>query len=229
VGGLPAAPSTPDPPQGLVLTATVLLLVRHGVADATGKRLYGRTPGVHLSERGRAQAEAVAERLKPLPIRAVYSSPLERCVETAEVIGELVGIDVEVESGIIESDTGTWTGRTFAEIGRTRLWRRILAVPSGARIPGGESAAEVQTRTVRALETIAGRHPRKAVVAVSHGDPIRLALAHYTGTHLDHFQRLEVAPGSVSAVAIGGLSPRVLRVNDTGDLSDLLPRRTPRR
>jgi probable phosphomutase (TIGR03848 family) len=229
VGGLPAAPSTPDPPQGLVLNATVLLLVRHGVTDATGKRLYGRSPGVHLSERGRAQAEAVAERLRALPIRAVYTSPLERCRETADPIAGLLGLAVEVESGIIESDTGTWTGRTFAEIRRTRLWRQLLAVPSAARLPGGESAAEVQARTVRALEMIAERHPREAVVVVSHGDPIRLALAHYAGAHLDHFQRFEVAPGSVSAVVIGGRGPRVLLLNDTGNLSDLLPRRTPRR
>ncbi|MGH2656672.1 MAG: MSMEG_4193 family putative phosphomutase [Actinomycetota bacterium] len=229
MGGLPAAPSTPDPPQGLVLNATVLLLVRHGVTDATGKRLYGRTPGVHLSERGRVQADAVAERLAALPIRAVYTSPLERCRETAAPIARALGLRVRTDRGVLETDIGAWTGRTFGQIRRFGLWRQILTVPSSARFPQGESLAEVQARTVKALEAIASRHQTEIVVVVSHGDPIRLALAHYAGAHLDHFQRLEVAPGSVSAVAIGGLSPRVLRVNDTGDLSDLLPRRTPRR
>jgi probable phosphomutase (TIGR03848 family) len=229
VGGLPAAASPPDPPQGLVLNATVLLLVRHGMADATGKRLYGRSPGVHLSERGRSQAEALAERLKALPVRAVYSSPLERCRETAAPIARKLGLRVRTDRGVLETDIGAWTGRTFAQITRSGLWRRILAVPSSARFPEGESLAEVQARTVKALEAIASRHRTEMVVVVSHGDPIRLALAHYAGTHLDHFQRFEVAPGSVSSVAMGGGAPRILRVNDTGDLSDLLPRRTRRR
>lgn len=229
MGGLPAAPSTPDPPQGLVLNATVLLLVRHGVTDATGKRLYGRTPEVHLSERGRAQAEALAERLAALPVRAVFSSPLERCRETAAPIARALGLRVRTDRGVLETDIGAWTGRTFGQIRRSGLWRQILAVPSSARFPEGESLAEVQARTVKALEVIASRHPTEIVVVVSHGDPIRLALAHYAGAHIDHFQRFEVAPGSVSAVAIGGRAPRVLLLNDTGDLSDLLPRRTPRR
>jgi probable phosphoglycerate mutase len=229
LGGYPAASSTPDPPQGLVLNATVLLLVRHGVTDATGKRLYGRSPGVHLSDRGRAQAEAVAERLKALPIRAVISSPLERCRETAAPIARALGLRVRRERGVLETDMGAWTGRTFGQIRRSGLWSRILATPSSARFPEGESLAEVQARTVKALEAIASRHAKEIVVVVSHGDPIRLALAHYAGTHLDLFQRLEVAPGSVSAVTLGGGAPRVLRVNDTGDLSDLLPRGTGRR
>ncbi len=229
MGGHPAAPSTPDPPQGLVLNATVLLLVRHGVADATGKRLYGRSPGIHLSERGRAQAEAVAERLKDLPIRAVYSSPLERCRETAAPIARTLGLRVRTERGVLETDIGGWTGRTFGQIRRSGLWRRILAVPSSARFPGGESLAEVQARSVKALEAVASRHPNETVVVVSHGDPIRLALAHYAGTHLDHFQRLEVSPGSLSAVVIGDRGHRVLRLNDTGDLSNLLPGGTDRR
>ncbi len=199
------------------------------MTDATGKRLYGRASGVHLSAAGRAQSEAMAGRLTGLPIRAVYSSPLERCMETAAPIAHALGVDVQVEEGLVEADTGAWTGRTFAQIRRSQLWRRMLATPSAARFPGGESAADVQARVVRALEAIAARHRGRAVVVVSHGDPIRLALAHHAGIHLDHFQRLEVSPGSVSALAVGDRGGRVLRINDTGDLSDLLPRRTPRR
>lgn len=229
VGGHPADPAAPAPPQGLVLNATVLLLVRHGVTDATGKRLYGRSPGVRLSSRGQDQAEAVAGRLAGLPIAAVYSSPLERCRETAAPIARALGLRVRTEAGFLETDMGEWTGRTFAQVRRSRVWRGILAVPSSARFPGGESLAEVQARAVRAAQDVAARHRGRAVVVVSHGDPIRLVLAHVAGLHLDHFQRLEVVPGSVSAVSIGERGSRLLRVNDTGDLADLLSRRTTRR
>ena len=229
LGGDPAAPAAADPPQGLVLNAAILLLVRHGVTEATGKRLYGRSPGVHLSAKGRAQAEAVAERLAGLPIRAVYSSPLERCTETAAPIARALGVAVRTEAGFVETDIGDWTGRTFPQIRRSRLWHAILRVPSSSRFPGGESLAEVQARTIRAADEVASRHGGQAVVVVSHGDPIRLLLAHCAGLHLDHFQRLEVVPASVSAVAIGQHAPRLLLLNDTGDLSDLLPRRASRR
>jgi probable phosphomutase (TIGR03848 family) len=208
---------------------TVLLLVRHGVADATGRRLYGRAEGVHLSERGRAQAEDVARRLSSLPVEAVYTSPLDRCRETAEPIARARRLRPATMPDLLETDTGGWTGRTFGQIRRTRLWRRIRTVPSTARFPDGESLTEVQARAVRALAEIAEGHPRGLVAAVSHGDPIRLALAHYAGVPLDLFQRLEVAPASVSAVALGAGAPMILRVNDTGSLEDLAPRRTGRR
>jgi probable phosphomutase (TIGR03848 family) len=202
----------------------VLVLVRHAVTDQTGNRLYGRRPGVHLSARGRDQSTEVARRLAGLPIAAVYSSPLERCMETAEPIADALGLQVDQEAGIIEADTGAWTGRTFAQVGRTQLWRRMLAMPSTARLPDGESATEVQARTVRALDAITERYPNESVVVVSHGDPIRMAVAHYAGLHLDLFQRLEVAPASVSMVATGEQGPRLLRLNDTGSL-DLPGRR----
>jgi probable phosphomutase (TIGR03848 family) len=203
---------------------SMLVLVRHAVTEQTGKRLYGRRPGVHLSARGRDQSDAVARRLAGLPIAAVYSSPLERCMETAEPIADTLGLSVRTESGLLETDMGSWTGKTFAQVRRARLWARILAVPSAARFPDGESLAEVQARAVAAVEAIGRRHPSRPAVVVSHGDPIRLALAHYAGMHLDFFQRLEVAPASVSVVAIGDHGPRVLRLNDTGGLDDVAPR-----
>jgi probable phosphomutase (TIGR03848 family) len=208
---------------------TVLLLVRHAVTDATGKRLYGRSPGVRLSGRGAEQAAAVARRLASIRVEAIYASPLERCRETAAPIAQTLGVEVHDEPGLLETDTGRWTGRTFAQIRRASLWRRIHSMPSMARFPDGEALSEVQARTVRALEEIATRHPRGTVVVVSHGDPIRLALAHYGGVHLDHFQRLEVFPASISAVALGRGEPRILLLNDTGALTELLPRGTSRR
>lgn len=203
----------------------LLLLIRHAVTAATGKRLYGRAPGYHLSERGREQAERLAARLGVLPIAAVYSSPLERCEETARAVAEGLGLDVRVLEDLAEVDVGRWTGRSLAVARRSSLWRRIHE-DSSVRFPDGESLFDVQRRTVAALEEIAGAHRRDMVAVVSHGDPISVALAHVAGVHLDLFRRLEVAAASVSAVAMGNGPPRLLRLNDTGDLDDLVPRRT---
>jgi probable phosphomutase (TIGR03848 family) len=204
----------------------VILLVRHAVAEETGTRLYGQRRGVHLSVKGREQAAALADRLRHLRLAAVYSSPLERCVETAQPSARALGLDVRLDVALVETDAGQWTGRTFASIGRTRAWRRIRFLPSMARFPGGEALVDVQYRTMRALTAIAERHPRKMVAVFSHGDPIRAALAYCAGAHLDHVQRFEVGAASVSAVALSDGPPQVLRVNDTGTLSDLVPPRT---
>lgn len=203
----------------------VLLLIRHGVTDATGKHLYGRGPGVHLSQRGREQAHGLAQRVAGVRLDAVYSSPLERCMETAEAVAAAAGLQVRTLPGVLEVDVGRWTGRTFASLRRTKQWRLIHEVPSATAFPGGESLAAAQHRTVAALAEVVERH-RGPVAVVSHGDPIRLALAHYAGLHLDLFRRLEAAPGSVSAVAFGGRGPRLVRLNDTGSLDDLVPRRS---
>jgi probable phosphomutase (TIGR03848 family) len=204
---------------------TVVLLIRHGLTDATGSRLYGTTPGIHLSERGKEQAAQLAERLAGVKLAAVYSSPLERCVETAEPITRERRLEVQILSELGEVDYGEWTGRTFRMLRRTSLWRRVHEAPSSARFPGGQSLEEVRERGVRALETIAARHPRQVVAAVSHGDVIRLVLAHHAGIHIDLFHRLQADPASVSALSLGDGAPRVLRVNDTGTLTDVAPPR----
>jgi probable phosphoglycerate mutase len=204
---------------------TVLLLVRHGTTELTGKRLYGRTPGVHLSEEGRRQADHLADRLRPLRLSALYASPMERCIETAEPVAEATGLEVHALPGLAEIDYGRWAGRSFASLARTRLWRRAHRVPSGVRFPDGETLGEAQLRTVRTLEEIAERHPRGSVAVITHGDVIRLALAHYAGVHLDLYQRLEAGPGSVSAVALREGMAAVLRLNDMGTLEDLAPPR----
>jgi probable phosphomutase (TIGR03848 family) len=206
----------------------VLLLIRHAVTEATGKRLYGRAPGFPLSERGREQADRLAERLRDVRIAAIYSSPLERCLETARPVAEPRGLDVTTIQDLTELNAGRWTGRTFAVLRRTAQWRRVHE-DSAAPFPDGESLAAVQRRVVAALEGIAARHRRDLVGVFSHGDPIRVALAHFAGIHLDLFRRLEVAAASVSVVSVGDGPPRLLRLNDTGDLSDLAPRRRTRR
>ena len=207
----------------------LLLLVRHALTDATGRRLVGWAPGVHLSERGRTQAQALVERLAPVPLAAVYSSPLERCLETAEPVAADRGLPVRVAEDLGEVRFGDWTGRPIGQLARTRLWRRIQEVPSGVRFPGGESFLETQDRAARAVASIAAAHPERVVAVVSHADVIKLLIAHFAGIHIDHFQRLVVSPASVTAIAQGSGAPRVLRVNDTGGLADLVPRKPGRR
>jgi probable phosphomutase (TIGR03848 family) len=208
---------------------TLLLLVRHAVTDVTGSRLSGSTPGIHLSEQGRVQAKDLAERLAPLRISAVFASPLERCVETAEVVAEPRGVVVERVAALEEVGYGRWTGKSLSQLARTALWKKVQNAPSSVRFPDGETLVEAQLRGVGALEAIAARHPRGTVLAVSHADIIRLSLAHYAGVHLDLFQRLIVSPASVSAVLLGDRVPRILRMNDTGTLEDLVARTRPRR
>jgi probable phosphomutase (TIGR03848 family) len=203
---------------------TLLLLVRHALTDVTGRRLSGSTPGIHLSEQGRVQAKDAAERLAPLRLAAIYTSPLERCVETAEAIAESRGLAVDRLAALEEVGYGGWTGKSFAQLTRTALWKRVQHAPSSVRFPGGETLTEAQLRAVTALEAVAARHPKAAVAVVSHADIIRLSLAHFAGVHLDLFQRIIVSPASVSAVLLGDRIPRILRMNDTGTLADLATR-----
>ncbi len=203
---------------------TILLLIRHALTEFTGKRLSGSTPGIHLSTEGEAQAEHLAERVSTLPISALYASPLERCMETALAIGVRRALTVRALPELEEVGYGRWTGRPLAQLARTALWKKVQHSPSSVRFPGGETLSEVQRRAVTALDGIAERHPRATVAAVTHADVIRLTLAHYAGVHIDLFQRLIVSPASVSAVVLGDRIPRILRINDTGTLSDLSAR-----
>ncbi|MCZ7528298.1 MAG: MSMEG_4193 family putative phosphomutase [Acidimicrobiia bacterium] len=206
-----------------VPVATRLLLVRHAVTAQTGGWLSGRRPGIDLSEEGRRQAAALAERLSVLPLAAVYASPIERTAQTARVVAARCGREVRLLEGVIEADYGEWTGGKLEELARTDLWRTVQVAPSRARFPGGESLAAMQARTVAALEDVAAAHPGEMVVVVSHADPIKAALAHFAGLHLDHFQRLVVSPASVSVVELGAFGASLLRCNDTGGLADLRP------
>jgi probable phosphoglycerate mutase len=208
---------------------TVVLLVRHGLTEATGRRLVGWSPGVHLSPAGRDQAERAAERLASLPIRAVYSSPLERCLETARPLASRLGLAVRRREALGEVRYGEWTGRSLAQLSRTALWRQVQMVPSNVRFPAGESFLEVQHRVVGELRRIVAAHPRALVAVYSHADVIKLVVAHLSGMHQDLFQRLVIEPASVSAIAVGDGVPRILRVNDTGDLAALQPRGRPKR
>jgi probable phosphomutase (TIGR03848 family) len=204
---------------------TVVLLVRHGTTPTTGKVLPGRAAGLHLSEVGRDQAEAVAVRLAALadgsrPV-AVYASPLERTAETAGPIARQLGLRVRTERGLLECDFGAWTGASLKTLARKPEWAQVQRNPSGFRFPGGESFLEMQARITSAIARLTDRHRGEAVVAVSHADPIKAAVATAAGTHLDLFQRLTVSPCSVSVLAFNGSGPHVVAVNSTGDLTEL--------
>ncbi|MDE0653373.1 MAG: MSMEG_4193 family putative phosphomutase [bacterium] len=195
-----------------------VLLVRHGTTATTGKVLPGRAPGLHLSEAGRAQAEAAAARIGALAdVRAVYASPLERAQETAAPIARATGRRVRTVGGLNECDFGAWTGRKLADLRRLAAWHQVQGVPSGFRFPGGEAFAEMQTRICGALGELTARHRGGAIVAVSHADPIKAAVAQAVGTPLDLFQRIVISPCSVTVIAYAGGGPLVLTVNSTGD------------
>jgi probable phosphomutase (TIGR03848 family) len=206
--------------------ATLVLLVRHGQTSTTGVTLPGRAPGLHLADKGREEAADVAARIARLPrIAAIYSSPLERAQETAEPIAAAAGLKVTVEPGLLECDYGEWTGRPLKELARKPEWKTVQRYPSGFRFPGGESFTEMQARMTGTLARLVLAHPGHTVVAVSHADPIKTAVAHALGTHLDLFQRIAIFTASVTAIAYGPAGPTVLAVNGTG--GDLAPLAAP--
>ena len=201
---------------------TTILLVRHGQTPSTGKSLPGRAPGLHLSDKGRAEATAAAERIAALPkVDAVYTSPLERTRETAAPIAARTKLRVKAHKGLLECDYGEWTGAELKALRKLPEWKVVQQHPSGFRFPGGESLAGMQTRFVEALHDLAVEHRGGVVVAVSHADPIRAAVADALGSHLDMFQRVIVGTASVTAIAYGDHGPTVLAVNAYGDLTQL--------
>lgn len=204
---------------------TLVLMVRHGRTPTTGKVLPGRAPGLHLSDEGIAEAERVAARIAEIAkVDAVYASPLERARQTAAPIGRVLGKKVTVHKGLLECDFGNWTGASLTSLMKKKEWTTVQKAPSTFRFPGGESFTEMQTRMVSALDDIRSRHAGKVVVCVSHADPIKAAVAHAMGTHLDLFQRIVISTCSVSAVSYSVAGPVVLTVNSTGgSLADLRP------
>ena len=219
------APSTRSRRAAKAPTTTLVLLVRHGQTPTTGASLPGRAPGLHLAEAGTAQAEAVAARIAGLQgVQAVYASPLERTRETAAPIARALGLRVRRDKGLLECDFGDWTGEKLADLRKRTEWQTVQRYPSGFRFPGGESFPEMQQRIVGALERLGAAHRGGTIVAVSHADPIKAAVAHALGTHLDLFQRIVISPCSVTAILQTPTGPIVLAVNSTGDdLGALVP------
>lgn len=200
---------------------TTIILVRHGENDWVKKhRLAGWIPDIHLNENGRKQAQAAAERLSHLPIKAIYTSPVTRCAETAAYIAEATKLQpIELED-VGEVRYGEWEGAKIKKLAQKPLWRVVQFFPSRMRFPKGETLRGVQSRAIDALEALCERHPKDTIVVVSHADLIKLVVAHYLGVHIDLFQRIVISPASSSVIMLppGGAGVRVLRVNDDGPL-----------
>jgi probable phosphoglycerate mutase len=209
---------------------TVVLIVRHGLTSTTGKALTGWLPGISLDDRGRAQAEAVAERLARLPLAAVVSSPLERCVQTATAIasGQADPMQVLTDDRLGECKYGDWTGQPLRKLSRDPLWRVVQAHPSAVTFPGpdGESMSGMQQRAVTAIRDWNDKLGKDATYLVcSHGDVIKAIVSDALGLHLDQCQRIVADPCSLTVINYTPLRPFVLRLNDTGGgVADLLPR-----
>ncbi len=210
---------------------TTVLLVRHGRTGANARgRLAGWTPGVCLDERGEEQARGLAERIAKLPVAAVVSSPLERCVQTANVIAAVYeGLDVVTDERLAECRYGDWTGKELKALAEEDLWEVVQQHPSAAVFPGGEALRDVQFRAVAAVrdwnDRIAAEHgPDALYVLCTHGDVVKAVVADALGMHLDMFQRITVDPCSLTVIRYTPLRPFLLRLNDTGgEVDGLLP------
>jgi len=205
------------------IASTVVILVRHGKTPSTDKLLPGRAAGLHLSQDGKNEALEVARRLGKLKnVGAIYASPLERARATAAPIAKVLKKRIVIEKGLLECDFGDWTGKELGKLMKLPEWSTVQRAPSTFRFPNGESFTEMQTRMVTTLDKLRKAHAGKVVICVSHADPIKAAVAHAMGTHLDLFQRVVISTCSVSAISYSNHGPIVLTVNSTGGgLSEL--------
>lgn len=202
---------------------TDLLLIRHATNDWVGDRLAGWTPGVHLNAQGRDQAAALAARLAAWQLSAIYSSPLERAVETAQAVAEGRDLEVVIEEGVGESRYGDWTGQSIKELAKAPEWLQVQFTPGLARFPNGESLGEMQARAVAAVERLRRQHPNGVLAVFSHADVIKAIAAYYAGIPFDLFQRLVIDTASVTWFHFTPHGPRLIRLNDTGALDPPKP------
>jgi probable phosphoglycerate mutase len=204
---------------------TIIVLLRHGENDWVKKqRLAGWLPGVHLNEHGHKQAQAAAQRLSALPVKALYSSPVTRCLETAEYVAQTFDLEINHLEALGEVRYGAWEGKKIKNLAQKPLWKTVQFFPGRMRFPEGEALREVQFRMIQVLERLSEQHSEETIVAVSHADAIKLVLAFYLGVHIDLFQRISVSPASVSVLYLGhNGAVRVLRLNDDGPIRPFAP------
>lgn len=191
-----------------------ILLIRHGENDMLKKGLAGRLPAIHLNEAGQRQAQEIASALAAAPIKAIYSSPMERALETAQPLAQAKGLEVQVLAGLNEVDFGDWQGASYTDLQKEALWKQVQEDAQAVRFPGGETLVEVQQRAVAEIERLAAESGEKDVAACfTHGDVVRLLTAHYLNMALNDFQRLLTFTASITTLHFDGVLPRVLNYN----------------
>lgn len=205
---------------------SVLILIRHGETDYVGNRLAGHIPGIHLNHHGQQQAEALAHRLASFPLTAIYSSPLERTVETAKPLARVHKLPVQILPPLTEINVGDWQGKSIPGLRRLSLWQFLHEEPARFSFPNGENFSDRQKEMCSALEKLIEKANSRAVIAcISHGDPIKLALAYFLGLELNNFQRIAIDPASASFVYFSGSRIRLGPIN----LVEEIPRNRPNR
>ena len=200
---------------------TTFFLIRHASCSGLGRTLWGRTPGISLNEKGKVQAQRLADRFRDVKLQAIHSSPLERAVETAEMIARAKNLEVKKNPEFHEINFGDWTGKSFDVLSSDECWRRFNRSRSATRIPGGESFLEVQTRIVRELDTLSLQFGSANIAVVSHADVIKAAVGYFSATPIDMLHRLEISPCSVSVIAMDNDTSHLLTINNTCDLDHL--------
>jgi len=201
---------------------TTFFLIRHALCDGVGQTLWGRTPGIRLNEKGRLQARQLAETCEGLRLDAVYSSPLERALETAEPVASCMRLEVRKSAALNEIDFGAWSGKTFEELARDERWRHFNTRRSTTTIPGGESFLDVQNRVVKEIDRLTHEHSEGRVAIVSHADPIRAAVCYFAGTPIDLIERFEISPCSVSMIAVDQGNVTLLTINHNPQITQIL-------
>ena len=189
------------------------MLIRHGLTDAVGRVMSGRSPGVHLNDVGQQQAASLPGRLAGVPVHAIYSSPLERTRETAQPLADARGLEVQIDARFVEIEYGDWTNRTFASMAADETWRTYNVYRGVSRPPGGEGLVDIQQRVVDGLLDLTMRHPAQTVVIFSHADTLRAVVMYFLSIPIDFVQRVELEPARISVLELGNGAPRVLQVN----------------
>jgi probable phosphoglycerate mutase len=193
---------------------TTLFLIRHGSNDYLVKnKLPGHIPDIHLNKRGNEQAALLAKSLGKLPIKAIYCSPLERAIETAQPLAHSMGLEIQIKPDLTDANVGEWAGRSWKVLRRTKLWKVIQENPSQFQFPGGESFAQIQERVITTLDAIVSANKKGMIAVVFHADPIKLAVANYLGLPLDNFQRLTINAGSITILKSNGSGNQLLALN----------------
>jgi len=196
--------------------STTILFIRHGENEWTkSNKLAGRTPGVHLNDQGKKQAKALGKRLAETKLDAIYASPLERTIETAQEIAAHHKLEIQAHSGLLEVDYGKWTGKEIAKLAKKKSWSTVQHYPSGASFPGGETMYQMQARFVQEVNKLVAKHFGQTLAIVGHADLIKSAVAHYLGVHFDLFQRIVISTASITTIFFTPAGPRVISVNDT--------------